>query len=145
MSVIRYRRVDPRGKVPRYAHDGDGGCDLYSIQSYLLEPLQRATIRTGIVLEIPMGFGGLILPRSGLASKFGVTLSNSPGLIDSGYRGELMVALINLDPKNSFAIEEGMRIAQLVIVEVSQFIFEEVEELEGTDRDRGGFGSSGLG
>jgi dUTP pyrophosphatase len=131
--------------MPERAHAGDAGYDLRSVDEASLPPGGRALIRTGISLAVPGGYAALVLPRSGLAMKHGVAPVNTPGLIDSGYRGEIMVPLINHDRENSFRIERGMRIAQLVLVRAEEVAFTEVEALEaGTDgRDEGGFGSSG--
>jgi dUTP pyrophosphatase len=142
---ISFRRLRPEAQMPERAHAGDAGYDLRSVDEASLPPGGRALIRTGISLAVPGGYAALVLPRSGLAMKHGVAPVNTPGLIDSGYRGEIMVPLINHDRENSFRIERGMRIAQLVLVRAEQVAFAEVEMLEaGTDgRDEGGFGSSG--
>ena len=140
-----FRRLSPRASEPRRAHAGDAGYDLRSVEEMMLSPGERALIRTGISVAIPEGYAGLVLPRSGLAVKRGVSLVNTPGLIDSGYRGEIQVPLINHDQETAFEVEVGMRIAQLVFVRAAEANFSEVELLEpGTDgRDEGGFGSSG--
>jgi dUTP pyrophosphatase len=142
---ILFRRLRPEAREPERAHAGDAGYDLRSVVEASLPPGGRALIRTGISLAIPEGYAGLVLPRSGLAMRHGVAPVNTPGLIDSGYRGEIMVPLINHDRENSFRVDRGMRIAQLVLVRAEQVAFAEVEMLEaGTDgRDEGGFGSSG--
>jgi dUTP pyrophosphatase len=131
--------------MPERAHQGDAGYDLRSIEEAELPPGGRALVRTGISVAIPDGYAGLILPRSGLAVSHGISLINTPGLIDSGYRGEIQVPLINHDRSETFLIEEGARIAQLVFVQVAATLFSEVEVLEAaTDgRGEGGFGSSG--
>ena len=131
--------------MPERAHLGDAGYDLRSVERVDLAPGSRALVRTGISVAIPEGYAGLVLPRSGLAVRHGISLVNTPGLIDSGYRGEIQVPLINHDREETFLIEEGTRIAQLVLVRVAAAVFGEVEFLEtSTDgRGQGGFGSSG--
>jgi dUTP pyrophosphatase len=131
--------------MPARVHAGDAGYDLRSVDEASLPPGGRAMIRTGISVAIPDGYAGLVLPRSGLAMRHGVAPVNTPGLIDSGYRGEIMVPLINHDREATFRVEPGMRVAQLVLVRAEQVSFSEVETLEaGTDgRGEGGFGSSG--
>lgn len=130
--------------VPRYAHTGDAGIDLFSTVDASLEPFERKIIPTGIALSIPEGYAGFVQPRSGLAIKKGVTLLNSPGLIDSGYRGEVCAILINLDPKNTFNIKKGDKICQLVIQKVETVKLNIVEKLNESDRGPGGFGSTGV-
>jgi dUTP pyrophosphatase len=131
--------------VPERAHAGDAGYDLRSVEGAELRPGGRAVVGTGVSLMIPDGYAGLVLPRSGLAVRHGVSLVNTPGLIDSGYRGEIRVPLINHDREEGFRVEPGMRIAQLVLVRAAGATFEEVAFLDaGTDgRGEGGFGSSG--
>jgi len=131
--------------MPERAHTGDAGYDLRSVEAVDLGPGSRTLVRTGISVAIPEGYAGLVLPRSGLAARHGISLVNTPGLVDSGYRGEIQVPLINHDLEETFLIEEGTRIAQLVLVRVAAAIFGEVEFLESaTDgRREGGFGSSG--
>jgi dUTP pyrophosphatase len=131
--------------MPARAHAEDAGYDLRSVDETSLAPGGRALIRTGISVAIPEGYAGFVLPRSGLAIRHGVAPVNTPGLIDSGYRGEIMVPLINHDREETFSVETGMRIAQLVLVRAEEISFSEVETLEaGTDgRGEGGFGSSG--
>jgi dUTP pyrophosphatase len=142
---IPFRRLRPEARIPARAHGGDAGYDLCSVDEARLAPGGRAFIRTGISVAIPEGYAGLVLPRSGLAMRHGVAPVNTPGLIDSGYRGEIMVPLINHDPQEAFRVERGMRVAQLVLVRAEAVSFCEVETLEaGTDgRGEGGFGSSG--
>jgi len=142
---ISFRRLCPEAQKPTRAHSGDAGYDLRSVDEASLPPGGRALIRTGISLAVPEGYAGLVLPRSGLAMRHGVAPINTPGLIDSGYRGEIMVPLVNHDRDNTFRIERGMRIAQLVLVRAEEAAFAEVEALDaGTDgRGEGGFGSSG--
>jgi dUTP pyrophosphatase len=131
--------------VPVRAHAGDAGYDLRSVEAVSLPPGGRALVGTGISVAIPRGYAGLVLPRSGLAARHGVSLVNTPGLIDSGYRGEIRVPLINHDREATFEVEEGMRVAQILLVRAADALFAEVDLLElGTDsRGEGGFGSSG--
>ena len=145
MMRVSFRRLCPEAREPERAHAGDAGYDLRSVDEVDLQPGGRALIRTGISVAIPDGYAGLVLPRSGLAMRHGVAPVNTPGLIDSGYRGEIMVPLINHDPEQTFRVERGMRVAQIVLVRAEEVAFAEVETLEaGTDgRDEGGFGSSG--
>jgi dUTP pyrophosphatase len=131
--------------MPERAHLGDAGYDLRSVERVDLAPGSRALVRTGISVAIPDGYAGLVLPRSGLAVRHGISLVNTPGLIDSGYRGEIQIPLINHDREEPFLIEEGTRIAQLVLVPAAAAFFGEVEFLESAadGRGEGGFGSSG--
>lgn len=140
---IQIRRLHPEAVLPAAHHPGDAGGDLVSVESCLLEPGARAMVATGLSIAIPNGYAGLVLPRSGLAARFGVTCANSPGLIDAGYRGEVKVALVNLDPTQSYTVNAGDRIAQLVIVATPVTEFEEVGELPESSRGEGGFGSTG--
>jgi dUTP pyrophosphatase len=134
----------PDAVMPRYANEGDAGCDLVAAESCTLKAGGgRALVATGLAIAIPEGHGGFVVPRSGLATKHGVTLSNSPGLIDSGYRGELKVALVNLDPERDYEVQKGDRIAQLVVVALAASHFQVVEELPSAARGADGFGSSG--
>ena len=129
---------------PSYAKPGDAGLDLRSTEDIVIEPGQRALIGTGIALAIPQGYAGFVQPRSGLAIKQGMTLVNTPGLIDSGYRGEIRIIALNTDKEHAIAIKRGDRIAQLVIQEVTAVELVEVEELSSSERADTGFGSSGL-
>lgn len=131
--------------MPTKAHESDAGYDLCSVDEVDLPPGGRALVRTGISVAIPGGYAGFVLPRSGLALRHGVAPVNTPGLIDSGYRGEIMVPLINHDREATFRVEEGMRIAQLVLVRAADALFVQVEALEASadGRGEGGFGSSG--
>jgi len=139
------QRLDPELPLPRYAKDGDAGCDLLSAVDVTLEAGGgRALVPTGLAIAIPEGYAGFVQPRSGLAAKHGVTCLNTPGLIDSGYRGELKVLLVNTDPSTAFTITRGERIAQLVLQAVEQANFVEVDELPPSDRGAGGFGSTGV-
>lgn len=141
--TLKVRRLDARARLPTRAYPGDAGLDLYALDDGVLEPGQRASIRTGIAVEIPDAQAGLVLPRSGLAARHGIALVNAPGLIDAGYRGEIRVLLLNTDRTEPFPISAGDRIAQLVLVRVEAPDVEEVEELALSDRGAGGFGSSG--
>jgi dUTP pyrophosphatase len=140
---LRVRRLDGRAQLPARAYPGDAGLDLYALEDAVLGPGERASIRTGIAVEIPEGEAGLVLPRSGLAARHGITLVNAPGLIDSGYRGEVRVLLLNTDRGEAFTIAGGDRIAQLVLVKVQAPEVVEVEDLALSERGAGGFGSSG--
>ena len=140
---IRFTRLDPRAVLPARAHEGDAGLDLHAIEAITLTPGGRASIGTGLAVEIPPGHAGLVLPRSGLAAEHGIGLVNAPGLIDSGYRGELRILLINTDPAEPFEIERGDRIAQLLVTPIEETEPVEVEELESGARGIAGFGSSG--
>jgi dUTP pyrophosphatase len=142
---VPFRRLCAGAREPERAHAGDAGYDLRSVEEVILPPGERALVRTGISVAIPQGYAGLVLPRSGLAMRHGVAPVNTPGLIDSGYRGEIMVPLINHDPEETFRVKRGMRVAQLVLTHAEDVTFAEVEMLEtGTDgRGEGGFGSSG--
>ena len=129
---------------PKYAHDSDAGADLVSAEDAVLKPGQRLAIATGLHVAIPMGYVGLVHPRSGLALKHGISMVNTPGTIDAGYRGEIKVILINHDSETEFKISRGDRIAQLVIQKVEKANFVQVENLEQSDRGSGGFGSTGV-
>lgn len=130
--------------MPSYAHASDAGADLSCLEDFSLQPGERKLIRTGIAIALPEGFVGLVHPRSGLANKHGISIVNAPGTVDAGYRGELMINLINLDPTETFHAESGSRIAQLVIQEFVSADFVEVNELDNTDRGDKGFGSTGV-
>ncbi len=140
---LLFRRLDPAAVLPARAHPGDAGLDLVAVEACDLAAGARAAVRTGWAVAIPHGHAGLVLPRSGLARKHGVTLSNSPGLIDAGYRGELVVLLVNLGAE-PHRVEPGDRIAQLVVTPVSLAAAAEADELPDSDgRGEGGFGSTG--
>lgn len=143
MSALKVHRLDERARVPTRAYPGDAGLDLYALDELVLAPGERASVRTGIAVEIPDGQAGLVLPRSGLAARHGISIVNAPGLIDAGYRGEVQVLLLNTDPRASFAIAPGDRIAQLVLVRVQTPEVVEVGALALSQRGAGGFGSSG--
>ncbi len=136
-------RLDPRAILPSRAHPGDAGLDLHALEGGVLEPGQRISVTTGIAVEIPEDQAGLVLPRSGLAARHGIALVNAPGLIDSGYRGELAVLLLNTDRERRFELTAGDRIAQLVLVAVKTPGAIEVPSLSPSARGTGGFGSSG--
>ena len=136
--------VRPGAALPRNAHSGDAGFDLVALDTVRLEPAGgRALVGTGLALALPDGYAGFVLPRSGLAANHGVTCANAPGLIDAGYRGEIRVALVNLDPREPYEVRPGDRIAQLVILPVPTLVFREVDVLPVSPRGVGGFGSSG--
>jgi dUTP pyrophosphatase len=141
--TLRIARLDERARLPTRAHDGDAGLDLYALEDAVLEPGERASVPTGIAVEIPPGQAGLVLPRSGLAARHGISVVNAPGLIDAGYRGEIRVVLLNTDRDNAFEITAGARIAQLVLVRIELSAPVEVDVLGDTERGAGGFGSSG--
>jgi dUTP pyrophosphatase len=141
--TLKVRRLDARARLPTRAYPGDAGLDLYALEEGVLEPGERASVRTGIAVEIREGEAGLVLPRSGLAARHGIALVNAPGLIDAGYRGEIRVLLLNTDRASAFTIAAGDRIAQLVLVKVQSPEIVEVEELAISERGAGGFGSSG--
>jgi dUTP pyrophosphatase len=141
---MEIKRLDMQLPLPRYAHPGDAGLDLYSAADVALAPGRRELIPTGIAIAIPDGFAGFIQPRSGLAIKQGLSLVNTPGLIDSHYRGEIKVIAINLDPSETIHVARGDKIAQLVIQPVARVDLQEVRELEETARGEGGFGSTGV-
>lgn len=131
-------------QIPHMAYNGDAGVDLRSVERIVLEPRERAMVATGLAIALPEGYAGFVLPRSGLAAKHGISIVNAPGLIDSNYRGELKVILLNTDPDKSFTIEIGDRIAQLIVMPVPTINFEQVEELTESQRGESGFGSSGI-
>jgi dUTP pyrophosphatase len=141
--ALRVLRLDERAKLPKRAYPGDAGLDLHALEEHLLAPGDRVHVRTGIAVEIADGQAGLVVPRSGLAARHGISLVNAPGLIDSGYRGEIQVLLLNTDRTHSFEIRPGDRIAQLVVVDVETPEIVEVDALAVSERGGGGFGSSG--
>lgn len=140
---VRVKRLDASVELPSYAYSGDAGLDLRANSSVDILPRHRVLIPTGLAIALPDGYAGFVQPRSGLALKKGLTIANTPGLIDAHYRGELKVIAVNLDPDEPIHIERGERIAQLVIQEVPTVNLIEVDELDETDRGAGGFGSSG--
>jgi len=129
--------------APAYAHPGDAGADLVSTEDVTLQPGQRATVGTGVSIALPDGYVGLVVPRSGLAAKHGITVVNSPGTVDAGYRGEIRVTLLNTDATEPYSISPGDRIAQLIVMPVTRARFIPVERLPGSQRGEGGFGSTG--
>jgi len=141
---LRVRRLHPDAHLPVRAYDDDAGHDLCALEATTLPPGERATIRTGIAIELAAGQAGLVLPRSGLAARHGIAIVNAPGLIDAGYRGELQVLLLNTDRTQTFHVAPGDRIAQLVIVAVATPRIVEADALAATLRGEGGFGSSGV-
>ena len=143
MTELPFRALRPDARLPEAAHHGDAGLDLRAVEPAKVAPGERAMIPTGLSVAIPDGHAGLVLPRSGLASKQGLTLANAPGLIDAGYRGEVIVAVVNLDREQAVTIEAGDRIAQLVVVALPDVLPRFVQELPDSARGEGGFGSSG--
>ena len=140
---VSIKRLDPSVELPSYAYTGDAGLDLRANETVDIPPLERVLIPTGLAIALPEGFAGFVQPRSGMALKRGLSIANTPGLIDAHYRGELKVIAMNLDAHEAIHIERGERIAQLVIQEVPTVQLVEVGELDETDRGAGGFGSSG--
>jgi dUTP pyrophosphatase len=136
------QRLRDDAVVPQRAYAGDAGLDLSACERVELAPGERALVGTGLAVAIPEGYAGFVQPRSGLAAKHGLTVVNSPGLVDSGYRGELRVVLLNTDASESFTVEPGMRIAQLVVLPIPAFELVEVDELPASERGARGFGSS---
>jgi dUTP pyrophosphatase len=139
---IGVRRLRSDAVLPSQAYDGDAGLDLAACEKATLGPGERGVVGTGIAVEIPDGYAGFVQPRSGLAARHGIGVVNSPGLIDSGYRGEIRVVLLNTDARETFVVEQGMRIAQLVIAPVASVRLVEVDELATSERGIRGFGSS---
>lgn len=131
--------------VPAYSHPGDAGADLSAAEAAVLEPGQRATVGTGVSIALPDGYVAFVVPRSGLAASHGITIVNSPGTVDAGYRGEIRVTLLNTDSSVSYSVAVGDRIAQLIVMPVSRAKFIAVEALPGSHRGSGGFGSTGYG
>lgn len=142
MSDLLFKRLDENATLPARAYDGDAGLDLSAAERVELAPGARALVGTGLAVAIPEGHAGFVQPRSGLAAKHGITIVNSPGLVDSGYRGELKVILLNTDREETFVVEPGMRIAQLVVLPVATPRPLEVTELPDSERGEKGFGSS---
>ncbi len=143
MTEVLIQRLDPELPVPAYAHPGDAGADLVTTSDVTLKPGERALVGTGIAIALQDGYAAFVHPRSGLAAKHGVTLVNAPGTVDAGYRGEIKVCLINLDPAAEVTLHRGDRIAQLVIQQVEKARFVEVTTLPGSARGEGGHGSTG--
>ena len=143
MTEVLIRRLDGGVPLPAYAHPGDAGADLVTTQEVTLKPGERALVGTGVAIALPDGFAAFVHPRSGLAARHGVTLVNTPGTVDAGYRGEIKVCLVNLDPSAPVTLHRGDRIAQLVIQRVEKARFVEVTALPGSARGDGGHGSTG--
>jgi dUTP diphosphatase len=141
--TLRFRRLSEAARPPAQAHEGDAGYDLHAAESVTIGPGERASVGTGIAVAIPDGHAGLVIPRSGLAARHGISVVNAPGLIDACYRGEVRVLLLNTDRAQAFEVAAGDRIAQLVLVSVETEQLEEVGELDETARGAGGFGSTG--
>ena len=141
---VHIKLLDPELPAPAYAKPGDAGADLRSRIDFELEPGERALVPTGVAIALPEGYVGLVHPRSGLATKNCITIVNAPGTVDSGYRGELMVTLLNTDKTKSFHVQRGDRIAQLIIQKYEHATFTVVDELDQTERGSSGFGSSGI-
>ncbi len=141
--ILKIKKINQKAILPKYAHDGDAGMDVYSTEDYDLKPMERKAIPTGLVLEIPEGYEIQVRAKSGLALNYGIALPNAPGTIDSGYRGELKVILINYSDK-SYEIKTGQKIAQLVLAKYEKADIVEIEKIGNTTRSDGGFGSTGL-
>ena len=139
---LSFRKLRDDAVVPSRAYNGDAGLDLASCERVLLAPGERATVGTGLAVAVPEGYAGFVQPRSGLASRHGITIVNAPGLVDSGYRGELRIVLLNTDVREAFVVEPGMRIAQLVVLPVPELELVETDELPESERGVRGFGSS---
>jgi len=143
VTEVLIRRLDADVPLPAYAHPGDAGADLVTTTDVTLKPGERALVGTGLAIALPDGFAAFVQPRSGLAAKHGVTIVNAPGTVDAGYRGEIKVCLVNLDPSAEVTLQRGDRIAQLIVQRVEKARFVEVETLPGSARGDGGHGSTG--
>jgi dUTP pyrophosphatase len=141
---VPVRLLHPQARHPHYAHPGDAGADLSAVAELTLAPGERALVPTGIALAIPLGWVGLVHPRSGLAAKHGITIVNAPGTVDAGYRGEILVNLVNHDPRDPIALHRGDRIAQLVVQKVAHARLVEVAKLPASERGASGHGASGV-
>jgi dUTP pyrophosphatase len=141
---VLVRRLDPELPLPTYAHPGDAGADLVTAVDVELAPGERTLVPTGIALALPDGYAAFVHPRSGLAARHGVSIVNAPGTVDAGYRGEVLVNLVNLDPRETVRLSRGDRIAQLVVQRVEKVAFHEVDLLPGSARGEGGHGSTGM-
>ena len=141
--TVKFRRIDPAATLPSYAHPGDAGMDIRSIEDLVIDPGARKLVRTGLVMMLPPGYEAQVRPRSGLALKNGVTVLNTPGTIDEGYRGEVGVVLANFGSE-PFRIEKGSKIAQIVVAPCTRAEIEETVEIDSTERGEGGFGSTGV-
>ena len=144
MIELAIRRLRAEAIIPERAYSGDAGLDLAACERVELSPGERALVGTGLAVAIPEGYAGFVQPRSGLAARHGITIVNTPGLVDSGYRGELRVILLNTDTVETFVVERGMRVAQLVVVPTPDFELLEVQELPESERGVRGFGSSAV-
>lgn len=140
---LKVKRLNPEAKIPGYAHEGDSGMDLYSVEETELKPGETKAVKTGLQISMPKGFEAQVRPKSGLALNHGITVLNTPGTIDSGYRGEIKVIMANFG-KQAYKVEKGKKIAQMVIARVEEAEIQESEELDQTTRNQGGFGSTGL-
>jgi dUTP pyrophosphatase len=140
---VSVRRLDPSLPLPSYAHPGDAGADLLSRIDVTLAPGERTLVPTGVAIALPEGYAGFTHPRSGMAARHGITIVNAPGTIDAGYRGEILVNLVNLDPSEPFEVRRGDRIAQLVVQRVAETLFVEADSLPGSSRGETGHGASG--
>jgi dUTP pyrophosphatase len=143
VTEVLITRLDAEVPLPSYAHPGDAGADLVTTQDVTLKPGERALVGTGIAIALPDGYAAFVHPRSGLAARHGVSIVNAPGTVDAGYRGEIKVCLVNLDPAEAVTLRRGDRIAQLVVQRVENARFVEVERLPGSARGDGGHGSTG--
>lgn len=141
---VLVRRLDPSVPLPTYAHPGDAGADLVTTEDVELAPGERVLVGTGLAVALPDGYAAFVQPRSGLAHRLGVSIVNSPGTVDAGYRGEIKVLLVNHDPRETAVLRRGDRVAQLVIQRVERARFHEVERLPGSARGEGGYGSTGV-
>ena len=139
---LKVKKLNPEARIPGYAHEGDSGMDLYSVENTTIEPGERKTVKTGLAISLPKGFEAQVRPKSGLASNSGITVLNTPGTVDSCYRGEIMVIMANLG-KQPYKVEKGKKIAQMVIARVEEAEVEETDKLDETTRSDGGFGSTG--
>jgi dUTP pyrophosphatase len=144
VTELRVMKLRDDAVLPSRAHTGDAGFDLTACEEITIGVGERAAVGTGIAVEIPVGHAGLVVPRSGLALRHGISMVNSPGVIDAGYRGEVRLLLLNTDNESAFTVEPGMRVAQLLVVPVADVELVETDEVTATDRGAGGFGSSGL-
>lgn len=141
--AVKIKRLDPQVDIPCYTREGDAGMDLHAAEGAVLAPFERKLIPCGFALALPAGYGAFVLPRSGLAARNGISIVNAPGLIDSNYRGEVKVVLVNLDPHEPFEVKRNDRIAQMLVMPVPAVSFELCDDLDQTDRGAAGFGSSG--
>jgi dUTP pyrophosphatase len=141
---VLLQRIDPDVPLPSYAHPGDAGADLVTTVDATVPPGERVLLPTGLAIALPDGYAAFVHPRSGLAARYGVSLLNAPGTVDAGYRGEIRVCVINLDPRSDLVLRRGDRIAQLVLQRVERAVFHVVDKLPGSDRGAGGFGSTGV-